>query len=105
MIGIQAGSKSNGNKTRLVWESEDKALLPYVPTILVRGDHIYFIHDVSGTMSCVEARTGKVVWSERAIGPISSSPILVDGKVYAVNESGDVFVIETPGGGGWGSPH
>ena len=44
--------------------------------------------------ACHEARTGKPVWSRRLVSPVSASPILVDGKVYAPAEDGTVYVFE-----------
>jgi outer membrane protein assembly factor BamB len=41
------------------------------------------------------ARTGEEVWSERlTTRDITASPILVDGKVYAIDMSGEVYVFE-----------
>ena len=37
--------------------------------------------------------TGNKVWLERLEGEFTSSPILIDGKIYAANHDGDVFVI------------
>ena len=42
---------------------------------------------------CFEAATGNKVWLERLDGEFSSSPVLIDGKVYAANEEGEVFVF------------
>lgn len=92
MIAVKAGTKGDVTKTNLVWRSQNKAVLPYVPTILAKGDHLYFTND-QGVAHCMEAKTGKVVWNERLGNGVSGSPILVDGKVYVVTENGDVFVF------------
>jgi outer membrane protein assembly factor BamB len=66
--------------------------LPYVPSLLAWGDHLYWVND-GGIAGCTVAATGESVWTERLGGNVIASPILVDGKVYAVNEDGDVFVF------------
>jgi outer membrane protein assembly factor BamB len=47
-----------------------------------------------GFASCLDAKTGKVYWSERLIGNYSASPILADGCVYFQNETGLGTVIK-----------
>lgn len=99
MIAVKAeGNKGDITKTHLIWESQDKAVLPYVPTILTLGDHLYYVND-AGIAFCMEAKTGKPIWNERLGTGMSSSPIMIDGNVYAVGENGDVYVFPaTPKG-------
>jgi len=48
----------------------------------------------SGTMTCLEPVTGKVLWQERIIGPSFSSPVCVDGRIYCVSRKGEVVVVK-----------
>lgn len=66
---------------------------PHTPSLLLDGNEIYTVSD-NGTLSCVDAKTGTVVWSERVGGAFSASPILADGKLYLTNETGKGFVVE-----------
>ena len=87
------GLKLEGASPSLVWEN--KKDLPYVPTGLTHGDHFYFVND-GGVAGCFEIKTGKKVWFERiATGKsvMTASPVLIDGKVYAPTEDGDVIVF------------
>jgi outer membrane protein assembly factor BamB len=79
-----------GDTPTLVWENRKE--FPYVPTMLSHGQHLYFVND-KGFAGCYEAETGKKVWFERLEGDFTASPVLIDGKIYAANEQGDVFVI------------
>jgi len=56
-----------------------------VPTLLAYGDHIYSVND-KGIAACNLARTGAAIWSGQRLGntDFSASPVLIDGKVYAV---------------------
>jgi outer membrane protein assembly factor BamB len=89
-IALEPGKA--GAKPSLAWESK-KRDLPYVPCFLSRGDHLYWVND-GGFAGCTVAKTGEVVWQERlGTKNFSASPVLIDGKVYAVNEGGDVYVF------------
>lgn len=90
---VKKGTKGDVTKTNLLWEN--KKNLPYVPGVLPLGDYIYFFSDTKGAIAgCAEAKTGKFLWHERLGGAgISSSPVLIDGKIYAADEKGDVYVI------------
>lgn len=87
---IKAGGKGDVTSTNLVWEN--KRALPYVPSMLLKGEHLYYVTD-KGMAGCVVARTGETVWSERLGGEITASPVLINGKIYATNEAGTVYVF------------
>jgi outer membrane protein assembly factor BamB len=90
-IAIKAGGKGDISQTALVWEN--KKTLPYVPTVLARGEHIFFVND-HGLAGCFAAKTGDEVWSKQLQGgDVSASPIMIDGKIYIINERGDVYVL------------
>ncbi len=60
---------------------------------MARGEHVYFVNDV-GFAGCYHARTGNRVWFERLGGAgFHSSPLVIDGKVYAANVAGNVYVF------------
>ena len=52
--------------------------------------------DDRGRATCLDAKTGAVVWGpERtAQGSVSSSPVLADGKLYVVNENAVTTVLQ-----------
>jgi outer membrane protein assembly factor BamB len=72
------------------WELKKAA--PNKPSPLLIDDLLYLFND-GGIASCVDARTGTVVWSERIGGNCSASPIYADGRIYMTNEEGKVAVL------------
>jgi outer membrane protein assembly factor BamB len=87
--------KLNGNGTTpeptLAWEN--KKDFPYVPSLLNRGDHLYFIND-KGFAGCFEARSGKPVWFVRQPdATFCSSPLLIGKRMVAISEDGDVYIF------------
>ncbi len=89
-IGVRPGGRGNVTTAALAWE--DRRTLPYVPSPLSLGEHVYSVND-AGFAACHEARTGKMVWQERLGVNVTASPVLINGKVYAAGEDGSVFVF------------
>lgn len=75
---------------KLANSSDVKA--PYVPCLIARGDKLFLLYD-RGFASCVDAATGKVLWTERMRAALSGSPILVDDRIYVADEEGFVWVV------------
>jgi outer membrane protein assembly factor BamB len=77
---------------RSLWQTSKKEF-PYVPCPLAHGEHFYCVND-TGFAGCYEVRTGKRLWYERlAEETFYASPLLIDGKIYAASDSGDVYVF------------
>lgn len=83
----------NRDSTRpIVWKTDKGA--PNTPTPLAVESELYVVSD-DGRMTCFDARTGKVHWSERLKGrAYSASPILADGLIYVTSEEGVGQVVK-----------
>jgi outer membrane protein assembly factor BamB len=92
LIAVQLGGKGDVTKTNLAWE--ERRSFPYVPCLLASGDNLFSVND-SGVAACHVAKTGEMVWTKRLEGAkqVTASPILVDGKIYAIDEDGQVYVF------------
>lgn len=82
--------KDDGGEPEVVWESE-KALNSGYPTPVALGGRLYCIAGVA--VGCYTAAMGEMVWRQRIDGPFSASPVIADGRLYAVNEKGRTFVV------------
>ena len=60
---------------------------------LLVDSYIYTVSDES-FLSCVEAATGNVVWTERIGGGYQASPIYADGRMYFFSEEGKTTVVK-----------
>jgi outer membrane protein assembly factor BamB len=89
-IAVEPPARS-GEGPKLVWSSQDRGSVPYVPTVLARDGRLFLVHD-KGTLVCLDARSGAEVWSKNLRCLFTASPVLIDGKIYAPNEQGDVYV-------------
>jgi outer membrane protein assembly factor BamB len=92
MIGVKLGGSGDVTKTHLAWSLYSNT--PYVPTSLTKGSYLYTIND-NGTAICREAKSGEVKWRRRiSDADVSASPVMIDGKVYSINEKGEAVVFE-----------
>ena len=70
---------------------------PYNPSALVYGDYYYTLHD-RGFFTCHDARTGKEIYGKQRIDPaaaaFTSSPWAYNGKIFALSEDGETYVIQ-----------
>ena len=89
-------SKDGNNFTAFDFNG-DRQLQSHHGGIIGLGDHFYFLSN--NQMTCVEAKTGKVVWSDRSIG--KGSAAFADGKLFLRSERGDgtlAMIEATPTG-------
>jgi outer membrane protein assembly factor BamB len=83
--------KTEDGKTQRTWEL--KKAIPYVPGLLVRDGHVYWVAD-DGVAGCADAKTGELKWSERVLQiGVSSSPVLIGETILAISEDGKVVAF------------
>ncbi len=97
MVAVKADGEGTLGAKGKAWELKDKT--PYVPSALAFENHLYWVTD-SGFAACADAQTGKLLWDARAFQKgVSSSPILVGGTVFAIDEAGKAIAFKaTPKG-------
>lgn len=59
-------------------------------------DGLLYVANDAGSLTCLEAKTGEVVWQERlGNSPFIASPVAAEGRIYCFNEAGDGYVVAT----------
>lgn len=79
-----------GETPTLLWKNNDKS---YEQSLLYHDGYLYAFND-GGIALCWDAKTGEEKWKVRLGGPVSASPILAGGRIYAINERGITHVYE-----------
>ncbi len=94
-IAFKAGGEGWITDTAEVWKNR---LGADVPTPTTDGKNIYVVKD-NGLLTVLDAKTGEIILDRKRLEPgtYSSSPLLADGKIYAVNEEGSTTVVEAGG--------
>jgi outer membrane protein assembly factor BamB len=77
----------------LAWTFERDT--PDVCVPLLYRERLYVLDDTTPVLSCLDAATGRQIWQTplKAGGPYRASPLGADGKVYCINEAGEVTVL------------
>jgi hypothetical protein len=95
---FSAGARAGGGLVKLLAEqgkvtAKQVYFDPKLPTAIggsvLVGDHLY---GTSMVLLCCDFNTGKVIWTDRSIGP--ASLCYADGNLYLHGENGDVALVE-----------
>ena len=94
-LAIRPGGSGDVTDTHTAWQTPRGS--PFIPSPLVYGDYLYLVNDMNSIATCLEAKTGKMIWQgrlgEAAREGFSASPVAVDGKVFFTNDNGETFVL------------
>jgi outer membrane protein assembly factor BamB len=69
---------------------------PYVPSPLLYDGNLYFLKSNSGILTCLDAGTGTVHYTQRleGVANVYASPVAADGRVYIVGRDGTTMVLK-----------
>lgn len=90
IFAVKPDGSGDVTSTHVVWTARKS--MPSKPSSLLIGDLIFSIDD-TGVATCLDAKTGDMVWNERVGGEFSGSPVFVDGRIYSFAHDGKTTVI------------
>jgi outer membrane protein assembly factor BamB len=90
MRGIKPDGQGDCTKTHVVWEQRKN--VPTMASFLYIKPCLYTACD-NGSFSAFDAASGEFLWQQRLGGPLNSSPIYADGKIYVTSELGATTVL------------
>ena len=89
-LAVKAGGTGDVTESNRLWHVEKST--QRIGSGVVVGEHLYFPNE-NGIINCVELKTGKTLWAERAAGQTWSSMVYGDGRIYLTNQRGETVVI------------
>ena len=89
LLAIRPDGDGNVTGTHVAWRDNKGA--PYVPSLIVAGDCLLSVN-TTGTAFCYEPASGRVLWQEK-LGRHHASPVWAGGRVFFVNDDGEINVI------------
>ena len=96
VFGVKLGLSGKLSDSDLAWTSDPKTVTSDVSTPVFYEGHFYILDSNHKTLSCVEPKTGKVLWTGElgSKAKIEASPSAADGKIFVTNFWGEVFVVK-----------
>jgi outer membrane protein assembly factor BamB len=91
MWAVKTDGQGDVTDSKIVWKRKTH-IGKYASPLLVDG-LIYTAADES-FVTCLEAATGEVVWTERIGGQYAASPIYADGRLYFFSQDGTTTVLK-----------
>jgi outer membrane protein assembly factor BamB len=90
LIAVRPDGTGDVTATHIAWSMTRG--VPFTPSPVLVGEELYVITDL-GVLTCVNAKTGKLLWQQRIGGNHSASPVVADGRIYFLSEEGVATVI------------
>lgn len=91
LLAVSEGGVGDITKSHVVWKMTEGVSSESSPVLV--EDMFYMVTDL-GVLKCLEARTGKIVWSERLEGRYGASLLYADNRIYISSKEGKTTVIK-----------
>jgi len=85
LAAIHPGGTGNVTKTHVAWLYADD--LPEIVSPVSNGELVYIVYTY-GTLTCLDAKTGKKVWSQTVEDEFKSSPTVVGDRIFLMDTNG-----------------
>jgi outer membrane protein assembly factor BamB len=89
-LAIRLNGSGDVTASNVLWKVSKK--IPECASPVLYNGLVYVVTEM-GILSCIEASSGKVVWTERVEGHFVGSLVAGDGKIYLMSDSGETTVI------------
>jgi outer membrane protein assembly factor BamB len=93
LLAIRPGGTGDVTRSHVAWSLSRGVSL--TPSPILVGEELYMVSD-AGIATCMEAKTGTILWQHRLDGAFSASPVYADGRIYFQSEQG-VTTVLAPG--------
>ena len=90
LLAVDPSGAGDVTDSHIVWRNRKGT--PEIPSPLVIDDLMFTVNE-GGVVSCVEAKTGEMIWRARVSGKHWASPLYAGGNIYFFSMDGRVSVI------------
>ncbi|MBI5821886.1 MAG: PQQ-binding-like beta-propeller repeat protein [Verrucomicrobia bacterium] len=93
-VGIRPDGTGNITQTHIAWRHKlDAKMVSYVPSPIVCGPYFFIVSEM-GHASCLEAKTGKILWTEKLGRHHWPSPVRAGNLLYFLDDDSNTHVIK-----------
>jgi outer membrane protein assembly factor BamB len=91
LLAVKTDGQGDVTDTAIVWKFKSH-VGPYASPLLVDG--LIYTAAEENYVTCLEAATGQVVWTERIGGKHAASPVYADGRLYFFSQKSTTTVLK-----------
>ena len=93
LIAVNPEGKGDITATNVLWKRRDNQTQTQMLTPVIKDGLIYTVNTKNFLM-CIDAATGKEIWSERQRANFNASPVYVNGNIWFFSVKGDVIAVK-----------
>ena len=93
LIAVNPDGKGDITATNVIWKKREELSRNQCLTPVIKDGLIYTVN-TRNIMMCIDAATGKEVWSKHVTSNYDASPLFVNGNVWFFSVKGEVLVIK-----------
>jgi len=90
MLAVKPGGSGDVTETHRLWRVEKSP--QRIGSGVIVGEHVYVVNE-NGVAQCIELKTGKSLWEERAAGRSWGSIVHAGGRLYLTDQKGETLVL------------
>jgi len=91
LFAIKPDGSGDVTSSGVVWSAKDD--LPDIPSPLCDGQRLYLLHS-GGKLTCLDAASGKKLWSKDLDAGFKASPALAGDRLYVTTDEGVCIVVQ-----------
>jgi outer membrane protein assembly factor BamB len=93
LLAVNPDGSGDITSTNIIWKKRDNQNTNQILTPVIKDGLIYTMN-TKNIMMCIDAQTGKELWTERQMASFNSSPVYADGRVWFFSVKGDVIALK-----------
>ncbi len=93
ILAVNPDGKGDITAANILWKKRDNQTQTQILTPVIKDGLIYTVNTRNFLM-CIDAATGREIWSERQKASFHSSPVYVNGNIWFFSVKGDVIAIK-----------
>lgn len=93
IFAVNPDGNGNITDTNILWKKREELSQNQMLTPVIRDGLIYTVNTRNNLM-CIDAATGKEVWSTHVKSNFNASPVFVNGNVWFFSVKGEVLVLK-----------
>jgi outer membrane protein assembly factor BamB len=93
LLAVNPSGSGDITATNVLWKKHEELSQNQNLTPVIKDGLLYTIN-TRDILMCIDAATGKEIWSTRLTSNFNASPIYVDGNIFFFSVKGDVLAIK-----------